>query len=102
MIEVEGSLGCVRLSESGVIDVKAGISWRENASAPLLEWSERPLHVTQESVLSFNRHVLQAKKAGRQPETNLQDSLRTFALVDASYRSAQVASATTPKSPEFS
>ena len=102
MIEVEGSLGCVRLSESGVIDVKSrGISWRENASAPLLEWSDRPLHVTQESVLSFNRHVLQAKNAGRQPETNLQDSLRTFALVDASYHSAEVASATTPKSPEF-
>lgn len=98
MIEIEGPLGCIRLSESGNIDVQAkGISWRENAAAPLLPWSERPLHVTQESVLSFNRHVLRAQNAGRKPDTHLDDALRTFALVDAAYRSADEHRAIVPE-----
>jgi predicted dehydrogenase len=98
MIEIEGETGCVRLSESGVIDVKSqGIFWREDASAPLLEWTERPLHVTQESVLSFNRHVLAAWRTGSRPDTDLLDSLRTFALVEAAYQSAATARAVAPE-----
>ena len=98
MIELEGELGCLRLSEGGVIEVKSrGIVWRENASAPLLPWTERPLHVAQESVLSFNRHIIEAWRAGRQPDTDLGDSLRTFALVDAAYRSAEAHAVVTPE-----
>lgn len=98
MIEIEGPLGCIRLSESGIIDVQSkGINWREDASAPLLPWTERPLHVTQESVLSFNRHVLAAWQTGGRPQTHLDDALNTFALVDAAYRSAEQHRAIAPE-----
>ena len=98
MIELEGPLGCIRLSEGGIIDVQArGIGWREDGSAPLLPWTERPLHVTQESVLAFNRHVLAAWQDGRAPQTNLDDALATFALVDAAYRSADEHRAVVPE-----
>lgn len=97
MIEIEGPLGVIRLSESGRIDVQSkGITWREEAAAPLLAWTERPLHVTQESVLSFNRHIVRARQEGRTPDTNLDDALKTFALVDAAYRSAEEHRAITP------
>jgi len=103
MIEVEGAFGCIRLREGGMIDVKSrGIVWTEDASAPLLPWSERPLHITQESVLSFNRHILQRYTAGGTPDTHLIDSLRTFALVDAAYRSAQSLLPTIPETPPYS
>jgi predicted dehydrogenase len=100
MVEVEGDIGCIRLREGGWVDVKSrGVSWNENASAPLLEWSERPLHVTQESVLAFNRHVLEAWRAGIQPATDLEDGLRNFALVEAAYRAAETGQSVAPASP---
>jgi predicted dehydrogenase len=101
MIEIEGDLGCIELAASGRIEAQSrGLRWQENASAPLLAWTERPLHVAQESVLTFNRHALRRWQAGELPDTDLTDSLRTFALVDAAYRSAEAGAAVAPYAAE--
>lgn len=97
MIDVEGELGCIELREDGAIAVRSrGLGWREDAAAPLLEWTEHPLHVVQEGALTFQRHILDAWVSGGPPETDLDSSLATFALVEAAYSAAQTHRAVAP------
>ncbi|MCF6301349.1 MAG: Gfo/Idh/MocA family oxidoreductase [Proteobacteria bacterium] len=98
LIEIEGSKGLVRLNPGGQIEVvSGGLNWQEDASTPLLDWTERPWHVTQHSVLLLNRHVLQAYKASRQPDTEIIGSLKTHALVNAAYEAAETGRAVIPE-----
>jgi predicted dehydrogenase len=89
LLEIEG--------ERGAIVVEAGLTMRvtsdgavreEKIDAPLLPWTSRPWHVSQESVVHTNRHMLEALKAGCEAETSGADNLRTYALVEAAYASA--------------
>lgn len=97
LIEVEGDAGVATLHAGGRIEVTSGpLTWTEEASAPLLAWTERPWHVTQESVLQLNRHVLCAWREGRAPETAISDNILTCALVEAAYRSAASGEAVVP------
>ena len=53
-----------------------------------LPWAERPWHVVQESVLRIEEHWVDCLRRGVEPETSGADNLKTFALVEAAYRSA--------------
>ncbi len=98
LIEIEGSNGLIKLKSGGKIEVASnGLNWHEDASTPLLNWTERPWHVTQESVLNLNRHILQAYKAGHPPDTEINSALKTQALVNAAYRAAKEARSITPQ-----
>lgn len=97
LIEIEGDAGMATLHPGGRIEVTSrGLAWTEDAASPLLDWTERPWHVTQESVLNLNRHVLAAWRDGRAPETAIIDNIMTCALVEAAYRSAATGSSIAP------
>ena len=98
LLEIEGDEGSITLNPGGLIEVASrGLSWKEDASTPLLSWTERPWHVTQESVLRLNAHILEALKAGQKPDTEIYDNLKTCALVEAAYEAAESGRAVTPK-----
>ncbi len=86
LLEIEGEKGAIATRIGSVIDVTAnGEVTSIDADPPVLPWAERPWHVAQESVLTTNRHMLQAVQAGRPADTSAEDNLKTFALVEAAY-----------------
>ena len=90
LIEIDGDQGAMRLEQGyrlriGTRGGKAEI--RELDPEPL-PWAERPWHVVQESVLRIEEHWVDCLRRGVEPETSGADNLKTFALVEAAYRSA--------------
>ena len=90
-IEVDGSEGTLRLSTGYALTIhrKDGGTETRDVSPPLLPWAEQPWHNIQESVFAFQRDCACAFAEGRAPETSGADNLRTFALVQAAYASAE-------------
>jgi len=98
LLEIEGDKGCIRLDADSQIDVASGgHNRREDASVPLLPWTEKPWHVSQASVLDVHRHMVQRFREKKPPDTNIADNLRTIALVEAAYEAARTGRAVTPK-----
>jgi predicted dehydrogenase len=98
LIELEGDDGCLALGQGERIEVSSrGLTWSEDVMTPTLGWTERPWHMTQESVLLFNRHALEAFRAGRQPDTAIADNLATYALVESAYESASLGHPVAPR-----
>lgn len=91
LIEVDGADGTVRLDADYRLTVhrRGGGTETRDVAPPLLAWARRPSHNIQEGVFNFQRDVAACLASGRTPETSGRDNLRTFALVDAVYRSAQ-------------
>ena len=98
LLEIEGTDGSVIVAagEQMVVTTR-GTAYTEHIGAPLLHWTSRPWHVSQESVLHTNAHMLAAFRAGVPAETSGADNLKTFALVEAAYLSAQTHAAVRPK-----
>lgn len=89
LVDIEGPAGNVATSSDCIVNVLSrGLRWTEDVRTPLLSWTEHPWHVTQQSVLAFNRHAMNAISSGQAPETHLDDNLRTFALVEAAYEAS--------------
>lgn len=91
LIEIDGDKGALRL-EQGYrlrIGTRGGKpEYRELDPNPL-PWAERPWHVVQESVLRIEEHWVDCLRRGVEPETSGADNLKTFAVVEAAYRSAE-------------
>ena len=89
MMEIEGEKGSIVVTRGETITVTSeGMVWEEKAGTPLLSWSSRPWHVAQESVRNTNAHMLAAIRGGRKAGTDIEDNLKTYALVDAAYAAA--------------
>ena len=59
LLEIEGDAGSLVMSPGCRLTVTSGgLAWSEDAGAPLLPWTERPWHVSQEGVLGACRHFL--------------------------------------------
>ena len=98
MLEIEGPLGSIIVGKGEVMVVTTqGLSFDERIGAPLLSWTTRPWHVSQEAVRNTNLHMLQALRAGRPADTSGEDNLKTYALVEAAYESAQTHASVRPK-----
>jgi predicted dehydrogenase len=65
-----------------------GIFFEEKIGSPLLSWTSRPWHGSQEAVLHTNRHMLHTFRSGKSADTSGEDNLKTYALVEAAYDSA--------------
>ena len=65
------------------------MSWRKCRGWAPLPWAERPWHVVQESVLRIEEHWVDCLRRGVATETSGADNLKTFAAVEAAYRSAE-------------
>ena len=97
LLRIEGPAGAIVLHEDFRLVVTSGGAAREEqAGSPLLPWTSEPWHIAQESVLLTQRHIVDALRAGREPETTGEDNLRTFALVEAAYEAAATGRAVAP------
>jgi D-apiose dehydrogenase len=90
LIEVDGTLGSLRLSQGYKLTVTTPTSTtHEDVSPPLLPWASKPWHNIQESVVLIQQHWVDCLKANREPDTSGRDNLQTLALVEAVYESAK-------------
>ncbi len=98
LLEIEGRRGSLILSPGLELKVTSdGKTTVRSLRTPLLPWTTVPWHVSQESVLSAQRHWVERLKTGREPETSGRDNLKTYALVEAAYESAATYRAVRPK-----
>lgn len=89
MLEIEGDGGSVILTKGEkVIVTTQGLSFEDQVGGPLLHWTSRPWHVSQEAVLHTNRHMFERFRDGRPADTSGEDNLKTYALVEAAYEAA--------------
>jgi predicted dehydrogenase len=89
-IEIDGSEGSLRLGQGYALEVngRSG-AHSENVAPPLLPWASKPWHNVQESVALIQQHWVDCLREGAEPSTSGADNLKTFALVEGSYRSAE-------------
>jgi D-apiose dehydrogenase len=89
IVEIDGSEGSIRLGQGYqmVVTSPQGVEARD-VSPTLLPWATRPWHNIQESVLAIQSHWIECLRQRREPATSGRDNLKTFALVEAAYRSA--------------
>jgi len=98
LLEIEGPLGSIIVGKGEVMVVTTqGLSFEEHIGSPLLSWTTRPWHVSQEAVRNTIQHMLQALRAGRPADTSGEDNLKTYALVEAAYESASSHTSIRPK-----
>lgn len=89
-VEIDGSKGSLRLGKDYKLTVHSSEGTRESLVAPnLLPWASRPWHNIQESVALIQKHWFERLLSGQQPDTSGRDNLKTFALVEAAYLSAE-------------
>ncbi|MEF2549807.1 Gfo/Idh/MocA family oxidoreductase [Aurantimonas sp. A2-1-M11] len=90
LLEIDGTEGTLRLDAGYRMVVQTGGDETvTDVSPPVLPWAERPWHNIQESVRIIQAHFVDCLREGRQPETSGADNLKTLALVQAAYRSAE-------------
>ncbi len=89
LVEVDGSDGSIRLGQGYqmVVTAPQGVEARD-VSPTLLPWATKPWHNIQESVLAIQSHWVECLRQYKEPATSGHDNLKTFALVEAAYRSA--------------
>ena len=97
LLEIEGTKGSIVVSQGEQMTVTTeGRAYNEHIGSPLLSWTSQPWHSSQEAVLNTNSHMLAAYRAGRPADTSGSDNLKTFALVEAAYLSAQTHASVKP------
>ena len=97
MLEIEGDGGSVILRKGEKVTVTTqGMGFEDHVGGPLLGWTSRPWHVSQEAVLHTNRHMFERFRAGLPADTSGEDNLKTYALVEAAYESAKTNRAVKP------
>ncbi|MFC6446674.1 Gfo/Idh/MocA family protein [Shinella zoogloeoides] len=89
-VEIDGSAGTLRLGKDYTLTVHGAAGTARSVVAPaLLPWASRPWHNIQESVALIQKHWAERLAEGREPDTSGRDNLKTFALVEAAYLSAE-------------
>ena len=89
VIEIDGTKGTIRLRQGYQMDVVGRNGTHTiDVSPALLTWATKPWHNIQESVLSIQQHWVDCLINGRETATSGHDNLKTFALVEAAYKSA--------------
>lgn len=90
LLEIDGTIGTLRLGANYRLTVTAnGKTAHDDLSPPLLPWASRPWHNIQESVALIEQHWVDCLSGGKEPQTSGRDNLKTFALVEAVYLSAE-------------
>lgn len=90
LIELDGDEGSLRLTRGYRLTVTNGEGTVvTDASPQLLPFASKPWHNIQESVFLIQQHWVEALKAGAETLTSGADNLKTFALVEAAYQSAE-------------
>jgi predicted dehydrogenase len=102
LLEIEGDGGSLSLSKGEKLTVTTqGLTFEEHVGSPLLAWTSRPWHVSQEAVLHANRHMLERFRLSQPADTSIEDNLRTYALVEAAYEAARLHQSVQPRTHAF-
>jgi D-apiose dehydrogenase len=90
LLEIDGTRGTLRLGADYKLTVTTGgkVS-KQDVSPPLLNWASKPWHNIQESVALIEQHFVDCLTSKKEPQTSGRDNLKTFALVEAVYQSAE-------------
>lgn len=97
LIAIDGRAGTLRLDPGYRLTVVGPQgTTRRDVAPPRLPWASPPWHGIQESVLTTQRHWIDCLRRGVVPETSGADNLRTFALAEAAYASAESGDTVTP------
>jgi predicted dehydrogenase len=98
LLEVEGTNGAIMLQAGGRLIITSSGQMTEETVAPAaLAWADPRWQASQIAVLETNRSLLRRFQSGHSAETNIDDNLKTYALVDAAYAAAQRAAAVVPQ-----
>jgi D-apiose dehydrogenase len=97
MLEIEGDAGSLTVTKGEKMTVTTqGLTFEDQIGGPLLLWTSRPWHVSQEAVLHTNRHMAERWRQGLPADTSAEDNLKTYALVEAAYEAARTHNAVRP------
>ena len=89
LLEINGIEGTLRLDAGYKYRLhKDGKVIEKDLSPSLLPWASKPWHNIQESVLAIQSNFVKCVLHNVEPETNGADNLKTFALVEGAYLSA--------------
>ena len=89
LLEINGIEGTLRLDAGYKYTLqKDGKVIEKDLSPSLLPWASKPWHNIQESVLAIQNNFVKCVLNNVEPETNGADNLKTFALVEGAYLSA--------------
>ncbi|WP_395662206.1 Gfo/Idh/MocA family oxidoreductase [Aestuariivirga sp.] len=98
LLEIEGDEGSLILSKGEKLTVTTqGLTFEDHVGGPLLHWTSRPWHASQEAVLHTNRHMFERFRLGLAADTSGEDNLKTYALVEAAYEAAASHASVKPK-----
>lgn len=87
--EIEGRLGSVQILEGQILRVHTSAGQRDEVIQPDgRTWTSAPWTQIQDSVPRTQQHFIDALRTGAAFETSATDSLKTYALAEAAYRSA--------------
>jgi predicted dehydrogenase len=90
MLEIEGDGGSLIVTKGERMTVTTqSLTFEDSIGGPLLSWTSRPWHVSQEAVLHTNRHMFERFRDGLPADTSGEDNLKTYALTEAAYESAR-------------
>ena len=88
--EIEGRLGTIEIIEDQRLVIHSqGGQRRESIKPDGRSWTSEPWVQIQDSVPRTQQHFIDALCGGRAFETSLDDSLKTYAIAEAAYRSAE-------------
>ena len=89
LLHVDGRTGSIRLERDFnlIVTTPAGTT-REIVAPQASTWMSPQWCLIQDSVVATQRHWLDCLDGGTEPATSGRDNLKTFALVEASYRAA--------------
>ncbi len=97
LLEIEGDGGSLIVTKGEKMSVTTqGLTFEEAIGGPLLSWTSRPWHVSQEAVLHTSRHMFERFRDGLPADTSGEDNLKTYALVEAAYEAAKTNRAVKP------
>ncbi len=88
-MEIEGDKGTLLLHSDDelLFSTKSSLS-PVAISNPAGGWVQKPWHVVQRSVVETNRAILNAFRSGVKAATDIEDNLKTCAIVEAAYAAA--------------
>ena len=90
IIELEGTKGSILLHANFDLEIAVeGKVTKEHVDAEVLPWAARPWHIIQESVYATNLHMLNALRSRKAADVSAEDNFKTFACVEAAYKSAE-------------
>lgn len=100
LMQVEGPNGALAVDAGGAIELtRAGTLERLAPDWTPAPWMEPRWAMSQLGCLECCRHLLAAFQAGQPAETSGRDNLRTCALVEAAYASADAHGPAAPEDP---